>query len=156
MSLLYTSTCFEHNCSHHQEVKIVSHSIWHHHTETSEWSKVTKIQFYRYKHIVVKFMCEFFRCDYHIFLHYKHVTPYGGYIYPFVKVIKKVLCLFTFYICWVCLVIKSYKLLFDCCIHKVTYIRLLKLLKISDVCFHYLSKKVSLIIKTVWCLFALY
>jgi len=32
MSLLYTSTCFEHNCAHHQEVKIVSHSIWHHHT----------------------------------------------------------------------------------------------------------------------------
>jgi len=32
MSLLYTSTCFEHNCAHHQEVKTVSHSIWHHHT----------------------------------------------------------------------------------------------------------------------------
>jgi hypothetical protein len=31
MSLLYTSTCFEHNCAHHQEVKVVSHSIWHHH-----------------------------------------------------------------------------------------------------------------------------
>jgi len=26
MSFLYTSTCFEHNCAHHQEVKIVSHS----------------------------------------------------------------------------------------------------------------------------------
>ena len=32
MSLLHTSTCFEHSCAHHQEVKIVSHSIWHHHT----------------------------------------------------------------------------------------------------------------------------
>ena len=32
MSLLYSSTCFEHNRPHHQEVKIVSHSIWHHHT----------------------------------------------------------------------------------------------------------------------------
>ena len=32
MSLLYSSTCFEHNHAHHQEVKIVSHSIWHHHT----------------------------------------------------------------------------------------------------------------------------
>ena len=30
MSLLYTSTCFERNCAHRQEVKIVSHSIWHH------------------------------------------------------------------------------------------------------------------------------
>jgi len=32
MSLLYFSTYFEHNCAHHQEVKIVSHSIWHYHT----------------------------------------------------------------------------------------------------------------------------
>jgi len=34
MSLLYSSTCFEHNRADHQEVKIVSHSIWHRHTET--------------------------------------------------------------------------------------------------------------------------
>ena len=26
---LYSSTCFEHNRAHHQEVKIVSRSIWH-------------------------------------------------------------------------------------------------------------------------------
>ena len=32
MTLLYLSTCFEHNRAHHQEVKIVSHSSWHHHT----------------------------------------------------------------------------------------------------------------------------
>jgi len=50
-------------CAHHQEVKIVLHSIWYHHTETSEWSKITEIQFYKYEHIVVKFMYEFFRCD---------------------------------------------------------------------------------------------
>ena len=30
--------------------------------------KVTKIQFYKYEHIVVKFMCEFFGCDYCILL----------------------------------------------------------------------------------------
>ena len=30
-------------CVHHQEVKIVLYSIWYHHTETSEWSKITKI-----------------------------------------------------------------------------------------------------------------
>jgi len=43
---------------HHQEVKIVlyEYSIWYHHTETSEWSKITKIQFYKYEHIVVKCM----------------------------------------------------------------------------------------------------
>jgi len=51
-------------CAHHQEVKVVLYSIWYHHTETSEWSKITKIQFYKYEHIVVKFMCEFFGCDY--------------------------------------------------------------------------------------------
>jgi len=54
---------------HHQEVKIVLHSLWYHHTETSEWSKITKIQFYKYEHIVVKFIYEFFVCDYCI-LHY--------------------------------------------------------------------------------------
>ena len=38
-------------CAHRQEVKIALHSLWYHHTETSEWSKITKIQFYKYKHI---------------------------------------------------------------------------------------------------------
>ena len=37
---------------------IIQHLVPH--TETSEWSKITKIQFYKYEHIVVKFMCEFF------------------------------------------------------------------------------------------------
>jgi len=50
--------------AHHQEVKIALHSLWYNHTETSEWSKITKIQFYKYEQIVVKFMCEFFVCDY--------------------------------------------------------------------------------------------
>ena len=47
-------------CAHHQEVKIVLYSIWYRHTETSEWSKITKIQFYKYEHIVVKFMYVFY------------------------------------------------------------------------------------------------
>ena len=46
-------------CAHHQEVKIALHNLWYHHTETSEWSKITKIQFYKYKQIVVKLMCQF-------------------------------------------------------------------------------------------------
>ena len=33
--------------------KIALHSHWYRHTETSEWSKVTKIQFYKYEHIGV-------------------------------------------------------------------------------------------------------
>ena len=55
-------------CAHHQEVKIVLYSLWYHHTETSEWSKINKIQFYKYEQIVVKFMCEFFECDYCVLL----------------------------------------------------------------------------------------
>ena len=55
-------------CAHHQEVKIVLYSIWYHHTETSEWSKITKIQFYKYEHILAKLMCEFFGCDYCLLL----------------------------------------------------------------------------------------
>ena len=42
-------------CAHHQDVKIALHSLWYHHTEISEWSKITKIHFYKYKQIVVKF-----------------------------------------------------------------------------------------------------
>jgi lipopolysaccharide biosynthesis regulator YciM len=51
--------------AHRQDVKIVLYSFWYHHTETSEWSKIikiskiTKIQFYKYEHVIVKFMCEF-------------------------------------------------------------------------------------------------
>ena len=59
---------FQELCAHHQEVKLVLYNIWYHHTETSEWSKITKIQFYKYEHIAVKFMYEFFRCDYCILL----------------------------------------------------------------------------------------
>jgi len=33
--------------AHHQEVKIVLYNLWYHRTETSEWSKITKIQFYQ-------------------------------------------------------------------------------------------------------------
>jgi len=39
---------------HHQVVKIILYSIRYHHTEKSEWSKITKIQFCKYEHIVVK------------------------------------------------------------------------------------------------------
>jgi hypothetical protein len=54
------SACFKHYCAHQQQVKIVLYSIWYHHTEASEWSKITKIQFYKYEHIVVKFMYELY------------------------------------------------------------------------------------------------
>jgi len=46
-------------CAHHQEVKIILYIIWYHHTATSEWSKITKIHFYKYEHIVAKFMLNF-------------------------------------------------------------------------------------------------
>ena len=68
--------------------QIVLYSIFYHHTETSEWSKITKIQFYRYEYVVVKVIYEFFGCNYCIFLHYKHVMTCRGYVYPVVKLIK--------------------------------------------------------------------
>ena len=55
-------------CAHHQEVKIALHSLWYHHTETSEWSTIIRIQFYKNEQIVVKPMCEFFGCDYCVLL----------------------------------------------------------------------------------------
>ena len=51
-------------CAHRQDVKTILYNLWYHHTETIEWSKINKItkiikvQFYKYEHIVVKFMCE--------------------------------------------------------------------------------------------------
>jgi hypothetical protein len=42
-------------CAHHQEVKILFYSVWYHDTETSEWSKITKIKFYKYEHIELYF-----------------------------------------------------------------------------------------------------
>ena len=41
-------------CAHHQEVKIAIHSLWYLHTDASEWSKITKTQFYKYEQIAVK------------------------------------------------------------------------------------------------------
>ena len=55
-------------CAHRQETKIVLYNLWYHHTETREWSKITKIQFYKYERIVVKLMCESFGCDYCVLL----------------------------------------------------------------------------------------
>jgi len=55
-------------CAYHQEVKIALHSLWYHHTETSEWSKISKIQFYKYEQTVVQFICEIFGCDYCVLL----------------------------------------------------------------------------------------
>ena len=42
-----------------RRAKIVLYSLWYHHTETSEWSKITtiikiiKIQFYIYYHVLI-------------------------------------------------------------------------------------------------------
>ena len=58
-----------------RRAKIVLYSLWYHYTETSDWSKITKIikiikiQFYKYEHKVVKCMCDFFGgCDYCVLL----------------------------------------------------------------------------------------
>ena len=69
ISLFHASTCFEHHVLIVRRSKFVLYSLWYHHTETSEWSKITKItKIYKYEHIVVKFVCEFFGCDYCVLL----------------------------------------------------------------------------------------
>jgi len=72
ISLFHASACFEHHVLIVRRPKIVLYSLWCHHTETSEWSKITKItkitKIYNYEHIVVKFVCEFFGCDYNVLL----------------------------------------------------------------------------------------
>ena len=115
------------------------------HLVSSHWNKwlvyITKIQFYKYEHMVVKLTYEFFGCDYCILLTINMLCR--GYVYPVVKLIKKILCVFKMHVCWVYLVIKSFKLLISSCIFKVTYIRLLNLLKIFGVYLHYLSKEAA-------------
>jgi len=53
---------------HHQLFKIALHGLPYNHTGTSEWSKFTKIQFYKYEQITEKFICEYFGCDYCVLL----------------------------------------------------------------------------------------
>ena len=45
--------------AHRQEVKIVLYNLWYYHTEKTEWSKITKIQFYKYEHISFTTMCSY-------------------------------------------------------------------------------------------------
>ena len=48
----------------------------------------------KYEQIVAKFMCEFFGCDYCVLLTINMLCR--GYVYPVIKLIRKVLCLLTF------------------------------------------------------------
>jgi len=68
LSLFHASICFKHICSSSGGQNCITQPLVSSHTETSEWSKITKIQFYKYEQIVVKFMCEFFGCDYCVLL----------------------------------------------------------------------------------------
>ena len=60
MTLHVSSTC-----AYRQETKIVLYSLWYHHTETSEWfkitkiTKITKIQFYKHEHMVLNLCVNF-------------------------------------------------------------------------------------------------
>jgi len=68
ISLFHASTCFEHVCSSSGGQKCITQPLVSSHTGTSEWSEITKMQLYKYVQIVVKFMCEFFGCDYCVLL----------------------------------------------------------------------------------------
>jgi hypothetical protein len=123
-------------CVHHQEVKIVLYSIWYHHTETSEWSKITKI--YKYEYIVVKFIYVFYGCDYCILLTINVLWHVQFTFIQLLNLLKIVLCLFKLHICWAYPVIKSYKLFLSCCIYKFTFIQLLNLLIMYYAYLHYI------------------
>jgi len=73
-------------CAYHQDVKIAVHNLWYRHTETCEWSEISKIQFYKYEQIVVKYMCEFSGVI--TVYYYKHVMSCRGYVYPVIKLIS--------------------------------------------------------------------
>ena len=91
----------------HQVVKIVLYSIWYRHTETSEWYKITKIQFYKYEHIVVKFMYDFFGCDYCILLTINMLWHVEVTFIQLLNLLKVSMSIYV-YVRWVYLVIKSY------------------------------------------------
>ena len=70
-------------CSSSRGQSLLYH-IWYRHAETSEWSKITKIRFYKYEHILVKFMYEFFECDYCILLTIKFLHKFIHKVYYYV------------------------------------------------------------------------
>jgi len=83
---------FQAQCVHHQEVKIVLYSIWHRQTETSKWSKITKIQFYKYGYIVVKFMYKFSGCDYCVLLTINTLRHEEGTFIQLINLLKLTRC----------------------------------------------------------------
>ena len=65
--LFRASTCFEHMCLSSGSQNCLTQPLTSL-TDRREWSKITKIQFYKYEQLVVKFMCSFFECDYCVLL----------------------------------------------------------------------------------------
>jgi hypothetical protein len=98
-SLLYSSTCFEHYWAYHQEAKLYYPASGIVTLKQVSGLKLLKYSLYKYEHIIVKGIYEFFGCNYCIFLHYKHVVSCRDYVYPVVKLIRKVLCLFMLCTC---------------------------------------------------------
>jgi len=79
------------------------------------------MQFYKYEQIVVKFVCEFFGCDYCVLLTINMLRHVEVMFIQLLNLLERY---------YVYLVIKSYKLLISCCIYKVMFVWVLELLKI--------------------------
>jgi len=74
-------------------------------------------------------MCEFFGCDYCVLLTINMLRHVEVMFIQLLNLLES--CYVYLHLCCsVYLVIKSYKLLISCCIYKVMFVRLLKLLKI--------------------------
>jgi len=115
----------------------------------SEWSKITKIQFYKYENIVVKFICEFFICDYCVLL---CITVYYCVLLCITVYYYVLLCITVYYCVLLCITVYYCVLLTInmLCHVEVIFIQLLNLLEKYYVYLH-LCFLVYLDIKSINC-----
>ena len=94
--LFHASTCFEHYALIIRRSRLHYTAFCYRHAGTSERSKITKIRFYKYEQNSSKIYVWIFRVWLLCITYCKHVVSCRGYVYPVIKLIRKVLCLFTF------------------------------------------------------------
>ena len=94
VSLFHASTCFKHMCSSSGGQNCITQPLVSSHW--NELSKITKIQFYKYEQILVKFYVWIFRVWLLCITYYKPVMSCRSCVYTVIKLVRKVLCLFTF------------------------------------------------------------
>ena len=61
--------------AHRQEAKIVLYNLWYHHTETSEWSKITKIT--KITKIQIYILIELYFSNFSYFSNFRPLTCFS-------------------------------------------------------------------------------